>query len=134
MNEKDKSSLTDTEWISLIDIDREGLPECCPNIANLRDEVIMVARYGGDLPPWNAVLLLRAFRVAVDGHDWMNEEQCPILWKLLREVAESRGHTLEEIMSWKHEGSGEVCIGTDQVEAIAQRVVELLKAERTNGV
>ena len=126
MNEKEKSSLTDTEWMSLINMKREGLQDCCANISELRDQIIMIARYDGELPPWNGIFFLRAYRVARDGHD-IDDENTPVLMKLVREVAESMGLTLEEIHARKHEGNGDVCVGADQVEATAQRVLQLLE-------
>lgn len=37
-------TLTDTEWMSIINRDRDGLPPCCANISQLRDTVISLAR------------------------------------------------------------------------------------------
>ena len=44
----EKITLTDEEWMSIIDVTRDGLPICCANISALRDEIIEVAREGGD--------------------------------------------------------------------------------------
>lgn len=41
-------TLTDSEWMSLIDGEREdGLQRCCANISELRDVLIGAARNGG---------------------------------------------------------------------------------------
>jgi len=102
-----QSTLTDSEWVSLINKERGGLPECCGNISELRDRVIALAREGGLLPAWDSMMLLRAYRVARDGHDFTEEEH-PALLKLVREVAEASGYTLEQIHEFPHEGNGEV--------------------------
>ncbi len=39
--------LTDAEWMSIIDQDRDGLPPCCGNISALRDSITSHARNGG---------------------------------------------------------------------------------------
>jgi hypothetical protein len=39
--------LTDTEWMSIIDGSRDGLPVCCANVSALRDDIISAARNGG---------------------------------------------------------------------------------------
>lgn len=41
--------LTDEEWMSLISIDRDGLPMCCGNVSVFRDVLIDAARNGGDV-------------------------------------------------------------------------------------
>ena len=38
--------LTDSEWMSIIDAEGEGLMRCCGNISELRDVLIQVARNG----------------------------------------------------------------------------------------
>ncbi len=101
-----KSELTDNEWMSLINTHGEGLPPCCGNISSLRDEIISMARDGCTLAPWNGVQILRAYRVACDGHTF-TEDAFPALLKLLREVAESMGYTLEQVHELPHKGNGE---------------------------
>lgn len=39
--------LTDEEWMSIINKDRDGLPPCCANVSGLRDEIISIAREDG---------------------------------------------------------------------------------------
>lgn len=99
-------SLTDAEWMSLINKERDGLPRCCANISDLRDQLIQIARDGAMLAPWNGMEFLRAYRVARDGHDFTEEAQ-PALMKLVKEVAESMGLTLEKIHALPHQGNGE---------------------------
>jgi hypothetical protein len=99
-----KSMLTDSEWMALIDKERDELPPCCANIADLRDEIIAIAREGGSLPPWNGMALLRTYRVALDGHGRLRPEEFPVLTKLVQEVAQSMGYTLEQVRAFPHEG------------------------------
>lgn len=43
-----KVELTDSEWMDLIDGERpNGLSKCCPNVSNLRDQIIALVRDGG---------------------------------------------------------------------------------------
>ena len=44
---EERVELTDTEWMDLIDGDRDGLPRCCANVSALRDDIIRLARDGG---------------------------------------------------------------------------------------
>jgi len=92
--------------MSLINKNGEGLPPCCANISSLRDEIVTMARDGCTLAPWNGLQILHAYRVARDGHEF-NEESFPALLKLIREVADSMGFTLEQVHKLKHEGNGE---------------------------
>jgi hypothetical protein len=103
---KTPCTLTDTEWMSLIDKEREGLQACCANISELRDQIITIAREGAMLAPWNGLAFLRAYRVCRDGHE-ISDETHPTLMKLVREVAESMDYTLEEIHTFPHQGNGE---------------------------
>lgn len=100
------STLTDEEWMSLINKERDGLPECCANIGELRDQIIQIARDGATLAPWNGMQFLRAYRVARDGHE-ITDETAPVLMKLVREVTESMGYTLDEVHGFPHQGNGE---------------------------
>lgn len=100
------STLTDSEWMSLINKERDGLPECCANISELRDQIIQIIRDGGKLAPWNGMQFLRAYRVCRDGHD-LNDETTPVLMKLVREVAESMDYTLDMVHGLPHQGNGE---------------------------
>lgn len=45
----DDIHLTDEEWMSLINGDRDGLPRCCANVSALRDDLIALARNSGRL-------------------------------------------------------------------------------------
>lgn len=54
-NEDAKITLTDTEWMDLIDGDRDGLPRCCANISALRDTLIQTARDGGRVAFFNSL-------------------------------------------------------------------------------
>jgi hypothetical protein len=45
--EKVQIVLTDEEWMSIINKERDGLPPCCANVSNLRDEIISIARADG---------------------------------------------------------------------------------------
>ena len=74
-----KVSLTDEEWMSLIDADRGGLERCCGNISNLSDVVIQIARDGGLIFPW-ASSFIEKWNSAIDGHDSL--EESPALVKI----------------------------------------------------
>lgn len=41
--------LTDSEWMSIIDSERDGLPVCCANVSELRDCITRAARFGGEI-------------------------------------------------------------------------------------
>lgn len=99
-------TLSDEEWMSLINKERDGLPECCANISELREQIIQIARDGARLAAWNGMEFLRAYRVACDGHTF-DEETTPVLLRLVREVAESMGYTLDEVHALAHQGNGE---------------------------
>ena len=115
MDEKEKKprslheipcTLSDTEWMALINKEREGLPICCSNISELRDQIIQIARDGAMLPPWNGIHFLRSYRVARDGHE-LNDTTFPILMRLVSEIAESMGYTVDEVNTFPHQGNGE---------------------------
>lgn len=99
-------TLSDEEWMSLINKEREGLPVCCANISELRDQIILIARDGTKLPPWNGMAFLRAYRVARDGHDF-TDATTPVLLRLVKEVVESMGYTMDEVNQFPHQGNGE---------------------------
>jgi hypothetical protein len=40
-------TLTDEEWMSIINKERDGLPPCCANVSALRDHIIVLAREDG---------------------------------------------------------------------------------------
>lgn len=47
MSEKVQIVLTDEEWMSIINKERDGLQPCCANVSALRDEIINIAREDG---------------------------------------------------------------------------------------
>jgi hypothetical protein len=47
MAERVQITLTDEEWMSVINKERDGLPPCCANVSALRDEIIGLARDDG---------------------------------------------------------------------------------------
>ena len=59
--------LTDEEWMSLINTERDGLPVCCANICYLRDMLITIARNDGDV--WFPEKLKQNIKFVLDGHD-----------------------------------------------------------------
>lgn len=62
--------LTDSEWMSLIDGEREdGLQRCCANISDLRDCLIGVARAGGEVHTFEVERLRMTLGWVLDGHD-----------------------------------------------------------------
>lgn len=63
-------TLTDAEWMSLIDGEREGgLQRCCANISELRDCLIGAARAGGDVNMFSVNRLQQTLGWVLDGHD-----------------------------------------------------------------
>ena len=64
----DKIELTDSEWMSIIDKDGDGLPACCANVSDLRDTLIDIAREGGDFKIYKERLKTHLTAVA-DGHE-----------------------------------------------------------------
>jgi hypothetical protein len=65
-----KVELADSEWMSLIDGERPGgLSKCCPNISNLRDQIILLARDGGVFNLFTIEEFRRALGWVADGHD-----------------------------------------------------------------
>ncbi|MEN6550064.1 MAG: hypothetical protein ABFE07_28815 [Armatimonadia bacterium] len=83
MSQPERVELTDSEWMELIDMTREGLPDCCANISAFRDAVITLAREGGELNVLSSGELLKTFAWASEGHD-LND--LPIVHKLMRQV------------------------------------------------
>jgi hypothetical protein len=47
MAERVQIALTDREWMSIINRERDGLPPCCANVSALRDEIISLATNDG---------------------------------------------------------------------------------------
>lgn len=64
-----KVDLTDGEWMSLLDGERDGLPRCCANVSALRDVLMQVVRGGGEVDTFTMLGLERAFGWFVEGHD-----------------------------------------------------------------
>lgn len=62
-----KIILTDEEWMSIINKERNGLPCCCANISALRDMLITIARNDGDV--WFLEKLKENIKFVFDGHD-----------------------------------------------------------------
>jgi len=85
-----KIELTDEEWMSVINQERDGLPYCCANVSNVRDQLIGIARGDGDvLIPDRLRLAMVAY---VGTHDW-DEEVTPVM----RRVIEQMGWSREEL-------------------------------------
>jgi len=47
MVEMPRVRLTDSEWVSLVNREREGLPGCCANVSALLDHVVSLLRNDG---------------------------------------------------------------------------------------
>lgn len=65
-------TLTDAEWMSLIDGSeaRTGnLFRCCANVSALRDAIISVARNGGEVGPFAETQLRKTLGWVQGGHD-----------------------------------------------------------------
>ena len=81
-------TLTDAEWMSLIDGTRDGgLTKCCANVSALRDCIIGIARDGGEINPFTREeLRLRWGWVDGDFADGHDTRDIPALTKLLTQV------------------------------------------------
>lgn len=53
--------LTDAEWMSLIALGRDGLPACCADVSDLRDDIIMLARANGEVYGSTARMFLEQY-------------------------------------------------------------------------
>lgn len=78
-----KVELTDSEWMELIDMTRDGLPDCCANISAFRDAIITLAREGGELHAFIAHDLIKTHTWCEEGHDM---KELPIVAKLMGQV------------------------------------------------
>jgi hypothetical protein len=79
--------LTDAEWMSIIDMERDGLPACCGSISDLRDDVISLARNSGRLYRTTAEMLIEDYDDAIGRHS--DGEPMPVLDKLIAQVREA---------------------------------------------
>jgi hypothetical protein len=76
--------LTDAEWMSLIDGERDdGLQRCCANISALRDCLIGAARSGGEVHTFEVDQLRMTLGWVLDGHDI---DGIPALVKVRRQL------------------------------------------------
>jgi len=66
-----KIELTDTEWMQLVDGERQDsqLPTCCGNVSALRDSIIVLARQNGHCDLYSATKFLKCYEFVADGHD-----------------------------------------------------------------
>lgn len=77
-------SLTDAEWMQLIDQTADGLPYCCANISALRDDIISLARCGREYTEYvHRDEVVRHYHWVVGGH-----EPLPLVEKLFAEICE----------------------------------------------
>lgn len=85
MTEFKRVQLTDTEWMQLIDGNREdsSLPVCCANISALRDFVIDMARNGGEVNMFTEKQLEMTLGWCVLGHDL---GEFPVLVKMCEQL------------------------------------------------
>ena len=61
--------LTDSEWMSVISSERDGLPRCCGNISELRDVLISIAREDGRINFFTLPRLRRVLGWCFPDHD-----------------------------------------------------------------
>lgn len=83
MNVEIKIELTDEEWMSLLDPERDGLPRCCGNISALRDEIFNVVRNSCAVPFYRVQSFLRAYLWCFESHDLPNSSVHKILDQIL---------------------------------------------------
>jgi len=75
--------LTDEEWMSIINKERDGLPPCCANVSALRDEIVMVAMEDGFSSFYTDHSQLRMkLGWVFPGHD----EPSPVVQKIIDQV------------------------------------------------
>ncbi len=86
--------LTDEEWMSIISQARDGLPVCCANISELRDELISAARMNGEVVFYKSGRLISVMGWCFPDHD---------IPPTIAKVAEQIGWTPEYK---EHESSG----------------------------
>lgn len=79
--EEQRVALTDTEWMSLISKERDGLPACCTSVSNLRDQITQLAREDGVLNITIALMLAEAYEDFDGSH-----EKLPLVEKLMDQV------------------------------------------------
>lgn len=90
-------TLTDAEWMSLIDSKADGLPACCANISALRDEIIAIAREGRELDGWAVRRFIEAYLHAEGGHEF---KELPALQRLIEQVlADPESKVIYDAMS-----------------------------------
>lgn len=56
-----KIELTDEEWMSCLDQERDGLPACCGNVSELRDRLFSIVRGGCTVSVWEVTAFLRSY-------------------------------------------------------------------------
>lgn len=61
--------LTDSEWMSILDQERYGLPACCANISALRDDVFSIVRNGCETADWQLRNLAHHFYWCFPSHE-----------------------------------------------------------------
>lgn len=99
MSDRTKVELTDTEWMELINKERNGLGVCCANISNLRDYIIDVARNDGETS-FSERPILRAYHAAYEGHDMLRQSEP--LEKFITQVADMAEVNLDEFLATPH--------------------------------
>lgn len=67
--QKARLDLTDTEWMSIINRERDGLPPCCANISALRDVLVAIASDDGDVGFFHANRLVASLGWCFPSHD-----------------------------------------------------------------
>jgi len=77
--------LTDTEWMDLIDKEREALPVCCANLSSLRDCIVKAARNGGRMSHFDVQQMHEKLDWYLEGHS---------INSLLRKVCEQVNYEL----------------------------------------
>lgn len=97
-----KIELTDSEWMSVLDQTRDGLPYCCANISALRDDLFNIVRYGCEMAQWNILSFFTHYKWVKDGHELnspalnkifdqlMQNEHCAKMWEAVEEHAREK--------------------------------------------
>lgn len=93
--------LTDEEWMSIIDRERDGLPHCCANVSELRSTLIAIARDSGEVTFLRDSLAMAWGWVFADDQ---HGEPTPVMKKIAEQL-DLTGYT-DAVTKIRHETDG----------------------------
>lgn len=92
VNEVGRLDLSDSDWMSIISRQRDGLPPCCGNISALRDRLTAIAGDDGELQFMHRLDLARTITWCFPSHPVPSEAMQAILDQLGYPVPEEDRH------------------------------------------